>query len=75
MTALCMRVCMYACWFGQTTYSKLQMSTFKFYPMVDVHTDAFVYFTSSAKPENKREGQLADCSISMKESESKDDLS
>ena len=49
------------------------MIAFKFFLMVDVHADTFVYFTSSDNLKNEHEGQLTDCSISVKESESKDD--
>ena len=45
------------------------MSAFKFFLMVDVHADTFVYFTSSDNLKNEHEGQPPDCSISMKESE------
>ena len=45
------------------------MSAFKFFPMVDVHADTFVYFMSLANLKNKHEGQPPDCSISVKESE------
>ena len=45
------------------------MSAFKFFLMVDVHADTFVYFTSSDNLKNEHEGQPPDCSISVKESE------